>query len=269
VSLRWSERIGAALSPAQLNAAVWARGWSREPAERTAIRCAAPAGGAARWMPAVEGLRGWLESRPSSRGAELQLVLSNRFVRYAVLPWCDGVVTRAEREAQARHLLRGTYGDAADQWHVRVGDTGHGEPALVCAVDRALIEAVQALAEGARVRLAAVQPLLMLAFNRFRREMGREACLLVLEPGALCCAVWNDGRWQTVQVSQVGPQGWDEALVERQIAVHALPPGMPVFLFDASGAAQPRREGQAYRQLAAAAPGGADWALALFAGQPA
>lgn len=268
MSLRWSERIGAALSPSQLVTAVWARGWSSEPAERAALRCEAPAADAARWAPAVDGLRGWLQAR-ATRGGELQLVLSNRFVRYAVLPWCDGVVTRAEREAQARHQLRAIYGDAADAWHVRVADTGHGEPALVCAVDRALVEAVQALAEGASMRLAAVQPLLMLAFNRFRREMGREACLMVLEPGALCCAVWSDGRWQAVQVSQVGPQGWDEALVERQIAVHALPDGMPVFLFDASGAAQPRREGQAYRQLATTAPAGADWALALFAGQPA
>lgn len=267
MSLRWSERIGAALSPSQLVTAVWARGWSREPAERAALRCAAPAAGAARWTPAVDGLRDWLQARPS-RGAELQLVLSNRFVRYAVLPWCDGVVTRTEREAQARHQLRDTYGDAADAWHLRVADSGHGEPALVCAVDRALLQAVQALAEGARVRLAAVQPLLMLAFNRFRREMGGGACLMVLEPGALCCAVWRDGRWQAVQVSQVGAQGWDEALVERQVAVHALPEGTPVFLFDASGAAQPRREGQAYRQLAAA-PAGADLALALFTAQPA
>lgn len=268
MSLRWSERIGVALSPSQLNAAVWAHGWSREPAERAALRCAAPAAGAARWAPAVESLREWLAARPARR-AELHLVLSNRFVRYAVLPWCEGVVTRAEREAQARHQLRATYGDAADAWHVRVADGGHGEPALVCAVDRALLDALQATAEASRVRLAAVQPLLMLAFNRFRRELGREACLLVLEPGALCCAVWSGNRWQAVQVSQVGPRGWGEALVERQIAVHALPDGMPVFLFDASGAVQPCREGQAYRQLQAGSPARADLALALFAGQPA
>lgn len=268
MSPRWSDRLCAALSPTQLNTAVWARGWSSEPAERRTLRCAAPGTAAPRWAPALDSLREWLATRPARR-AELHLVLSNRFVRYAVLPWCDGVVTRAEREAQARHLLRDTYGDAAAQWHLRVADTGHGRPALACAVDRALLESLQALTDGSRARLAAVQPLLMLAFNRFRRELGRDACLLVLEPGALCCAVWREGRWQSVQVSQVGPQGWDEALVERQIAVHALPDGMPVYLFDASGAAQPQREGAAYRQLTAASRGAADLSLALFAGQVA
>lgn len=268
MSPRWSDRLCAALSPAQLNTAVWERGWSREPAERSALRCPSQPAGMPRWAPAVDRLREWLAARPARR-AELHLVLSNRLVRYVVLPWCDGVVTRAEREAQARHQLRDTYGDAAAQWHVRVADTGHGQPALACAVDRSLLEALNALTEGSPVRLAAVQPLLMLAFNRFRRELGRDACLLVLEPGALCCAVWREGRWQAVQVSQVGPQGWDEALVERQIAVHALPADMPVFLFDASGAAQPRRAGEAYRQLAAGSRSGADLALSLFAGQAA
>lgn len=107
MSLRWSDRLCAALSPAKLDAAAWARGWSSEPAERATLRCAAPAAGMPRWAPAVESLRAWLAARPPRR-AELHLVLSNRFVRYVVLPWCEGVVTRAEREAQARHRLHET-----------------------------------------------------------------------------------------------------------------------------------------------------------------
>lgn len=266
MSLRWSERICAALSPTRVNTAVWARGWSREPTERATLRCD-DAGGGPRWAPAITGLRGWLASRPASR-AGLRVVLSNRFLRYAVLPWHEGLVTREEREAQASHLLRGTYGEAASQWHLKVAETGYGEPALACAVDRGLVEALHGAADEARLRLDAVQPLLMSAFNRFRHDLGSEACLLVLEPEVLCCAVLSKGRWQAVQVSQVGALGWNEALVERQIAVHGLPVDMPVFLFDASASAQPARAGQAYRTLAAPPGGRGDLELSVFS-QPA
>lgn len=263
MSLRWSDRVCAALAPSRVNAAVWARGWSREPAERASLPCAEAADGA-RWQPAVDGLRGWMGAR-AARRSSLNVVLSNRFVRYAVMPWREGVVAREEREAQARHLLRSTYGEAAMHWHLKLAEAGYGRPALACAVDRSLLEALHGLAGEVRARLDAVQPLLMLALNRFRRELGQDACLLVLEPGALCCAVLLGGQWQAVHVSRVGAQGWNEALVERQIAVHGLPADMPVFLFDASGAAQPLRAGAAYRTLEARPATPADFALSLFA----
>lgn len=266
MSLRWSECICAALSPTRVNTAVWARGWSNEPAERATLRCE-DAGGGPRWAPAIAALRGWLASRPARR-AGLRVVLSNRFLRYAVLPWHEGLVTREEREAQASHLLRSTYGEAASQWHLKVAEAGYGEPALACAVDRGLVEALHGAAAEARLRLDAVQPLLMTAFNRFRHDLGNDACLLVLEPDVLCCAVLRDGRWHTVQVSQIGAQGWNEALVERQVAVHGLPVDMPVFLFDASATAQPARAGQAYRTLTALPARRGDVALSVFS-QPA
>lgn len=266
MSLRWSEQICAALSPTRVSAAVWSRGWSREPAERTMIDCDDASGGP-RWAPSLTGLRGWVASRPARR-AGLHVVLSNRFLRYAVLPWHDGLAASQERAAQARHLMRDTYGEAAAQWHLKVAEAGYGEPALACAVDRRLVESLHDIADEGRLRLDAIQPLLMVAYNRFRRELGNDACLLVLEPGVLCCAVLRGGRWQTVQVSQMGDAGWSEALVERQIAVHDLPTDMPVFLFDAFATAQPARAGEAYRTLAVDAGDRRDFVLSALA-QPA
>lgn len=266
MSLRWSERICVSLSPTRVSTAVWARGWSREPTQRISLPCD-DAGGGPRWAPAIACLRQWLAGRPA-RPARLNVVLSNRFLRYAVLPWLDGFVTREEREAQAAHLLRGTYGEAASQWHLKVAEAGYGAPALACAVDRGLVDALHGVAVDSRLRLDAIQPLLMVAFNRFRRELGNEACLLVLEPDVLCCAVLNAGRWQAVQVSQVGTPGWSEALVERQIAVHALPADIPVFLFDATAAAPLARAGLAYRTLTMVSGGYRNAALSLFS-QPA
>lgn len=262
MSPRWSERLCAALSPAGVTAGVWARGWSPQPAERVSLPCAAASSGP-RWAPALAGLHEWLAAR-GRRRAGLRVVLSNHFVRYLVLPWHDGMAGTAEREALARHLLRETYGELAEGWHVKLGPCAFGLPALACAVDRELVAGLHTLAEGASLRLDAVQPMLMPAFNQFHRELASDACLLVLEPGCLCSAVVRGGQWQAVQVSRVGG-GWNEALVERQIAVHGLASDMPVFLFDASGRAEPLRDGQAYRALRPPATRHADPALALFA----
>ncbi|WP_298824617.1 hypothetical protein [uncultured Piscinibacter sp.] len=262
MSLRWSDRLYAALSPTGLNAAVWAPGWSAQPAERASLPCS-PSTSGPRWAPALASLREWLGGRSARRGG-LRVVLSNHFVRYLVLPWHDGMTGTAEREALARHLLRETYGEIAEGWHVKLAPCAFGAPALVCAVDRELIAALHGAAEGASLRLDAVQPMLMPAFNQFRRELAGDACLLVLEPGCLGCAVVRGGHWNAVQVSRVG-SGWNEALVERQIAVHGLAADMPVYLFDASGRAEPLRDGQAYRALRPPAARRADPALALFA----
>ena len=259
---RWSERLCAAQSPTGVNAAVWARGWSPQPVERAWLPSGAATSGP-RWAPALAALREWLAAR-GPRRAGLRVVLSNHFVRYLVLSWHDGVTSAAEREALARHLLRETYGEVAEGWHVKLAPCAFGAPALVCAVDRELVAALHGVAEGASPRLDAVQPMLMPAFNQFRRELVGDACLLVLEPGCLCCAVMRGGQWHAVQVSRVG-SGWNETLVERQIAVHGLASDMPVFLFDAAGQAEALRDGQAYRALRAPAMRRADPALALFA----
>lgn len=266
MSLRWSESICAALMPGSVSVAVWPRGWSPSPSERAGLAC--PADGAGpRWAPALNGLREWL-GRSGRRRAGLRLMLSSQFVRYLVVPWNDALTRRAEREAVARHLLRETYGERADDWHLKVAEAPYGAPALACAVDRELYAAIESIFPGTVLRLQALQPLLMVAFNQFRHELAADACLLVFEADCLCCAIFRDGHWHSVHTTRVGAGGWDEALVERQIAVHGITPDMPVLLFDATGLAGTQRDGQAYRVLKPPAARRADPALALFA-QPA
>lgn len=263
MSLRWSDSICAALMPGSVSAAVWPRGWATSPSERTALPCPAATAGP-RWAPAADRLREWL-GQPGRRRAGVRLVLSSQFVRYLVVPWNDALTRRAEREAVARHLLRETYGERADDWLLKVADAPYGAPALACAVDRELHAVIESLFPGTPQHLLALQPLLMVAFNQFRSELSADACLLVLEPDCLCCAIFRGGNWFSVHTNRVGAGGWDEALVERQIAVHGITPDMPVLLFDATGLAGTQRDGQAYRTLKAPATRRADPALALFA----
>lgn len=263
MSLRWSDSICAALLPGGVSAAVWSRGWAFEPRDRAALSCEAAQAGP-RWAPAMNCLRDWLGTARQRR-AGVRLVLSNQFVRYLVVPWDDALPRHTERESLARHLLRETYGELADDWHLKVAASAYGAPALACAVDRELHAAIESNFPGPGLRLQGLQPLLMVAFNQFRHEMAPDACLLVLEPDCLCCAIFRGGHWFSVHTTRVGASGWDETLVERLIAVHGITPDMPVLLFDATGRADVQRDGQAYRLLKPPASRRADPALALFA----
>lgn len=263
MSLRWSDSICAALLPGSVSAAVWPRGWATAPRDRAALPCP-PLQAGPRWAPAANCLRDWLAAG-GPRSAGVRLVLSSQFVRYLVVPWDDALARRSEREALARHQLRQTFGERADGWHVKVADSAYGAPALACAVDRELQETIEAIFPGTALRLQGLQPLLMVAFNQFRQELAANACLLVLEPDCLCCAVFRGGQWFSVNTSRIGAGGWDEALVERLIAVHGITPDMPVLLFDATGQADTRRDGHAYRVLRPPVSHRADPALSLFA----
>lgn len=248
MSLRWRERIDVALAPTRVACAVAPRGLGRA-VERTSLACEPPRE-AAPWQGAVAALRGWLTPRPS-RGAELRVVLSNHFARYALLPWHGELTTRAEREALARHLLRDKYGEAADAWSVHLGVPAYGTNTLACAIDLALGEALRSLADEHGLRLASLQSLLGLACDEFAPQLDRDAGLFVLEPGRLACVAVRGGQWQAVQSVRVSPATWNDAWLARQVDVMGIDPASPLYLADAAGGAAAPRADAPYRLLAA------------------
>jgi hypothetical protein len=259
VSLRWRERIDVALAPAAVACAVAPRGLRRA-VERTTLACETPRAAPA-WHGAIAALRGWLTAR-RSRGAELRVVLSNHFARYALLPWHPELTTRGEREALARHLLRDKYGEAADAWSVHLGVPAYGQNTLACAIDSALGEAVRSLADEHGLRLASMQSLLGLACDEFAPQLGRDAALFVLEPGRLCCVAVRGGDWHAVQSVRVRPGAWNDAWLARQVDVMGLDPASPRYLADVAAAAGTPRADAPYRLLAARARhGGHLWSL--------
>jgi hypothetical protein len=122
------------------------------------------------------------------------VVLSNHFVRYAIVPWTAGLDTAAEEEAYVRHHFAKVYGERAKTWALRWSDNGGTR--LASAIDQALLEALK----QALPRLASVQPYLMAAINRCRASIPRSgAWLALVEADRACIALHAGGRWQSVQ----------------------------------------------------------------------
>lgn len=96
--------------------------------------------GAPVWAAGVRLLGGLLEG--AARPVSLSVVLSNHFVRYAVVPWTEGVRGESQRLAVARAQFLGLFGAEAAAWAAALEPARHGQPAMAAAVDAGLLDSL-------------------------------------------------------------------------------------------------------------------------------
>jgi hypothetical protein len=146
------------------------------------------------------------------RHMRISVVLSDRLVRYLVLPWRDGVLSRAEWRAYALHSFEAVYGEICRNWRLRIDLVPPGRPSLACAIDADLIEALRKIAGDAASRLVAVRPNFISRFNQRRAAMrGSPLWFATVEERSLCVGALNDGVWRALR-SESAPDGWLAAL---------------------------------------------------------
>lgn len=217
MSLLLSDELRIVLTPDQVLLARVERslGWNglrRRVVEKEVIPCALgaagePSGSAALWGGALQALETAL-TRQSGRKAFATVILSNHFMRYALLPWSDVPGDEAEEQAYARHAFRQTYGDAAETWELRLSPGKVGMPQLASAVDSNLPEALRAMFVRTGIALESIQPHLMAAYNTCRTILReRTAWFALVEPGSLCLALLHQGRLQSVRTMRLEGDG--------------------------------------------------------------
>ena len=163
------------------------------------------------WRAAVDALPEILKSHQTR---DASLVLADQFVRYALLPWNGAVKTPVQWLALARHRFSALHGAIAAGWDVKVTETAPLGARLACAVDRVLIEGLAAAFVNAGVNLVSVQPFLITAFNRIRRQIGNGSCWIVVEePGRLTLALIQRGAWVAIR-SRRSDERWRIVLPE-------------------------------------------------------
>jgi hypothetical protein len=169
-----------------------------------------PAFGNEPWQGAVSALK----AVPIGDKCSVTLVLSNQFVRYAIVPWSSALGTTAEEDAYVRHHFAKIHGERAKAWTLRATESAAGAPRLASAIDTALLAAIrEALQEKPLARLISVQPQLMSKFNEWRSAIPASGAWLVLaEPERACVALHAAGQWRSVQN---GKGAW-RALLDRE-----------------------------------------------------
>ena len=223
------ERLLARLAPAEITV-----GAKRYPCD--------PAFGNEPWHGAIEALKA--VSFPRAR---VTVVLSNHFVRYALVPWSAALATPAEEAAYLRHHFAKIHGERAKGWLFRAAEGRRGEPRLASAVDGELIGAIKAIfAKAGKAKLVSVQPALMHVFNSTRVTVpDAGAWLVIAEPDRACVALHANGAFRAVQ----NAKGEWRTLLERErfrVAHEGVLPDLVLL----AGAATPADGDWKFRQLA-------------------
>lgn len=122
------------------------------------------------WRPAITSVERWLAENDVD-GDDATIYLSNCFVRFAMLPFTEGMNNYAERLAVAGLLFESIYGETARQWKLTLDEEQYGEPCLVAAIDIALAETIDQLVSSCRFRAATVQPYAVSALNAFSKQI--------------------------------------------------------------------------------------------------
>lgn len=185
-------------------------GMSRQVLGKEIFSCNAAAGD----MPWDDALR-TLETALLSgehRKSHATAVISNQFMRYALIPRNEALSDDREEMIFARHSFKEMYGDDVDSWELRISHHSTGMMQMACAMDARLLGALRALFGRLKISLQSIQPHLMMAYNSCHTVLhDRSAWLVLAERGNLCFALLQDGQWSWVRTVR-GGENWHEDL---------------------------------------------------------
>jgi hypothetical protein len=140
----------------------------------------------ASWDATLHVLANALEVIREERHTAVTLILGNSLVRYALVPKSN-LLSAEEESGVLRHYFQEIYGEAAEQWELRVSPVSGMTWQPASGVERALLDGLRALFPDNRLRLRSMQPRLMSVCNEHCAALGRgPAWLLLVEPGNLC-----------------------------------------------------------------------------------
>jgi len=268
VSLLWRDQVRIGLGPDRLIFAGYQRGVHPRLVRKDIIEVH-PDSAQLYWQAAIDALPAALAAFSPGK-PDVTVVLSNCFVRYALLSRNAAVRTEAEWLAIARHRMTSVHGRIAEGWEIRVTETVRNGPLIACAVDSTLLDGLQAKVAEGRAALSSVQPYLIAVFSRIRPKISHESCwLLIEEPGCLMLVLIRSGQWLSIRCRHVDAD-WRAAfpeILERESAFLALDePCTKVILYTPTAFDAGACSGYQVRDLTlagGAAPGDRPLAMAL------
>jgi hypothetical protein len=210
----WPEPVRVTLSPGHADAARLSRLRAGK-ALRSAARDLDDPG----WKPAAAQAVPLIASLGVAR-ASASVVLSNRFVRYLLLPWSPALRTHTDWQAFGRQRLSDVYGSEAAACSILVSGAGRAAR-VACAVDIALVEALRGSLAAAGHLLVSLRPRFSAWFDAGRRRAPGDAWFVDHDGGQLTLGLSLAGEWRCFRQRRAGPDWQAElgSLLDREAAL--------------------------------------------------
>jgi len=212
VLLRWLEmlmpkflvkdQVHIFMHPQQLTLMRLTGGFKKRVLHQAVIPCP-PIHDGNQWASAISALGLALQDN-QWRNAKPTIVLSNHFVRYAVIPWNSLLNNAPEKQAYLKHCFALAYGESAKSWDLRMSTAGLNMPALASGVDNGLLSAIRDVMTQENLDCQHIQPHLMIAINQLGRQnvidaTKNSAWFVLLETGRLCITLISEGTFVSVK----------------------------------------------------------------------
>lgn len=188
-----NDRIEVDLTPQQVTAR--RSHWLARSAWALASEQIAPAPGEPAWRGAIDAFERILKEWEPLRGS-LEVTLSNRFVRYLLVPAHSELKQAEEQTEYARHFFVERYGAHAEEWIIKLAPGDREGCLFACAIERRLMDELNRVASAHYLKLRLVEPALVKVFNISRERVLASPCwLVVVEPGIAGLGLIADGAW--------------------------------------------------------------------------
>ena len=118
----------------------------------------------------------------------VKFILSNHYIRYAILPWQSGVFSQQDWQSLAENHMRTLYGDVINSWKISVAMQGFGQPLVISAIDYLLLTGLEELSLQANWKIDAVEPAFMTVLNHYHHTIKKNSWLMMIEPQRILLA---------------------------------------------------------------------------------
>lgn len=151
------------------------------------------------WQPALMQLQAMLDSGDWN-DANVRVVLSDHWMRYAELPASADLTGSDERLGYARHVINETYGDIADSWKIAISRNAPRQASIICAMPSVLIDEISELFAARGQNVLSIQPHLLVAYNGWRQKLSAKASwFAAIDEGLLSALHVSNGRCDRVR----------------------------------------------------------------------
>ena len=183
----------------------------------------------------ADALEKWLDAQ-ELKGQHASVVLSNHFVRYALIPWSDTLLSVQEEDILFRTKFEELYGDM-DDWQVLANAPEYGKARIVCAVHQVLIHRINEIWKTKGIKGGSIVPYFVACWNRWQRSFHqRGGMIAVAEMQSVVIGCFGKNGWSSLRSISVSPTSTNlsdivfrEGLLQRHsspipVWIHTLAP---------------------------------------------
>ncbi len=219
MSLSLRNRLFVALAPDGMAISLRKKGW-RSPVEELGTLSVTPNDSAPAWDAVLRALGLWL-AQSKWKSSDAEIVLSDAFARYVLLPWSDGFSNKSEMTSLARihfEMLFGAAGGAEKiSWHL----PGYGKDGIACSLREEFLQLLKETFAKHGVRVVSIEPRFVRTFNTWRKRVAGNGLLVSVENGLCVMAVLRDDLWRSIRTIKL-PSNTPSALhavIDRELVL--------------------------------------------------